>query len=215
MQCYITYIQLGEPAIGHVLCVLVVRRCRQAERQNTPQVNSMYIRHVRMRTKQTVLDLQNYWVFGLCPSSGILETRSTVFRKLDLFPSLGEGEKTPTQFGPLERANLNHWTSGLSRCLLSHLHLRTENDSVSETLCSLEYQTMEKRLKKPVILCVIHPRQNPLESTCIRPVVVVFFFIIIGGVGLTREWSDPTCRNLPWFFFSLQEYTQQNPLSKF
>jgi hypothetical protein len=32
---------------------------------------------------------------------------------------------------------------------------------------------------------------------------------------LTREWSDPTGRNLPWFFFSLQEYTQQNPLSKF
>jgi hypothetical protein len=20
-------------------------------------------------------------------------------------------------------------------------------------------------------------------------------------LGLTREWSDPTCRNLPWFFF--------------
>jgi hypothetical protein len=34
--------------------------------------------------------------------------------------------------------------------------------------------------------------------------------------GLTREWSDPTCRNLPcFFFFSLQEYTQQNTLSKF
>jgi hypothetical protein len=31
------------------------------------------------------------------------------FRKLDLFPSSGErGKKTPTQLGPLERANLNH-----------------------------------------------------------------------------------------------------------
>jgi hypothetical protein len=30
---------------------------------------------------------------------------------MDLFPSSGEdGEKTPTQLGPLERANLNHWT---------------------------------------------------------------------------------------------------------
>jgi hypothetical protein len=27
--------------------------------------------------------------------------------------------------------------------------------------------------------------------------------------------SDPTYRNVPWCFFSLQEYTQQNPLSKF
>jgi hypothetical protein len=31
-----------------------------------------------------------------------------MFRKLDLFPSSGKrGEKTPTQLGPLERANLN------------------------------------------------------------------------------------------------------------
>jgi hypothetical protein len=42
----------------------------------------------------------------LFPSSCI--PKSTTFRKLDLFPSSGEGgEKTPTQLGPLERANLN------------------------------------------------------------------------------------------------------------
>jgi hypothetical protein len=29
---------------------------------------------------------------------------------MDLFPSSGErGEKTLTQLGPLERANINHW----------------------------------------------------------------------------------------------------------
>jgi hypothetical protein len=33
--------------------------------------------------------IQNYWFFGLLPSSGILE--NTTFRKLDLFPSSGEG----------------------------------------------------------------------------------------------------------------------------
>jgi hypothetical protein len=43
--------------------------------------------------------------------------------------------------------------------------------------------------------------------------------LLLGGEktvheALTREWSDPTCRNLP-IFFSLQEHTQQNPLSKF
>jgi hypothetical protein len=31
----------------------------------------------------------NYWVFGFFPSSGIL--KNTTFRKLDLFPSSGEG----------------------------------------------------------------------------------------------------------------------------
>jgi hypothetical protein len=35
------------------------------------------------------------------------------FRKLDLFPSSGEG-RTPTLLGPLERANLNHWVSPLT-----------------------------------------------------------------------------------------------------
>jgi hypothetical protein len=36
-----------------------------------------------------VYNTQNYWVFYLFPSSGILE--NTTFRKLDLFPSSGEG----------------------------------------------------------------------------------------------------------------------------
>jgi hypothetical protein len=36
-----------------------------------------------------VYNTQNYWVFGLSPSSDILE--NTTFRKLDLFPSSGEG----------------------------------------------------------------------------------------------------------------------------
>jgi hypothetical protein len=44
---------------------------------------------------------QNYWVPGLCHSSGIQNTINTMFLKLDLFPSSNEG--------PLERANLNHW----------------------------------------------------------------------------------------------------------
>jgi hypothetical protein len=35
-----------------------------------------------------VYAIQDYWVFGLCPSSGILKTqKNTTFRKLDLFPS--------------------------------------------------------------------------------------------------------------------------------
>jgi hypothetical protein len=33
--------------------------------------------------------IRDYWVFGHCPSSGIL--KNTTFRKLDVFPSSGEG----------------------------------------------------------------------------------------------------------------------------
>jgi hypothetical protein len=36
---------------------------------------------------------------------------NTPFRKLDLFLPSGEGRETPTLLGPLERANLNHWTT--------------------------------------------------------------------------------------------------------
>jgi hypothetical protein len=34
-----------------------------------------------------------------------------MFRKLDLFPSKCEVRDTPSLLGPLERANLNHWTN--------------------------------------------------------------------------------------------------------
>jgi hypothetical protein len=49
---------------------------------------------------------ENHWVSGLCPSSDILKSR-----KLDLFPSLGEGMETPTLLCPTEGANLSHWTA--------------------------------------------------------------------------------------------------------
>jgi hypothetical protein len=48
--------------------------------------------------------------FGIFPSSGILQ--NTTFRKVDLFRlQVKVEEKTPTQLGPLERANLNHWAT--------------------------------------------------------------------------------------------------------
>jgi hypothetical protein len=72
-----------------------------------------------------VYNTQNFWVFGLFPSSGSLE--NTTFRKLDLLPSSGGGG----------RAQLSRW-------LLPYLPLRTETEPLSETSCSLQYQTMEK-----------------------------------------------------------------------
>jgi hypothetical protein len=52
---------------------------------------------------------QDYWVFGPWPSPGILKTqKNTLFWKLDMLPSSGEGWETPTLLGLLERANLNH-----------------------------------------------------------------------------------------------------------
>jgi hypothetical protein len=57
-----------------------------------------------------VYNTQNYWVFGLFLSSGILETRKHDVSETGCFrPQIKGGNKTPTQLGPLERVNLNHW----------------------------------------------------------------------------------------------------------
>jgi hypothetical protein len=53
--------------------------------------------------------IQDHWVSGFRPSSGILNTKKrTTFRKLDVFQPSDEGE-TLTLLRSLERANLNHW----------------------------------------------------------------------------------------------------------
>jgi hypothetical protein len=44
------------------------------------------------------------------------------------------------------RRPLFSWAQ-LSRCLLPHLHLRTETDQVSETSCFLEYRTIKNSEK--------------------------------------------------------------------
>jgi hypothetical protein len=55
-----------------------------------------------------------------------------MFRKLDVFPSSGEGGKTPTQLGPLGRANLN-LSKGPNWVGVFPPHLRTETYPGSET----------------------------------------------------------------------------------
>jgi hypothetical protein len=44
------------------------------------------------------------------------------FRKLDLSPPSGGGGETPTLFGPLERANLNHWSSDFHTLQITSVH---------------------------------------------------------------------------------------------
>jgi hypothetical protein len=58
-----------------------------------------------------VYNIQNYWASRLCPSSGILDTRKQRFGNWIYFcPQVKGGGETPTQLGPLERANINHRT---------------------------------------------------------------------------------------------------------
>jgi hypothetical protein len=65
--------------------------------------------HFSVAVFETTTDIQNYGVFGLCPSSGILETRTPNISETGSVSILKlGGRKTLTQLGPLERANLNH-----------------------------------------------------------------------------------------------------------
>jgi hypothetical protein len=61
-----------------------------------------------------VYKTQNYWVYGLCPSSKIVNTRK-MYQILDQFLSSGEGMETLTVLGPLENSSLSHWTLGSLR----------------------------------------------------------------------------------------------------
>jgi hypothetical protein len=75
---------------------------------------------------------------------------NTTFRKLDLFPSSGEGREDTYSVGPL-RANPSPEDGNRS--------------SFRNVVFSIQYNTGRwKKFKNPIILCVIHYRQNSLES---------------------------------------------------
>jgi hypothetical protein len=54
---------------------------------------------------------QNYWGFGLLPLSRILGNRGHDVSETGSVSFFRWERKTPTQLVPLERANLNHWTT--------------------------------------------------------------------------------------------------------
>jgi hypothetical protein len=84
---------------------------------------------------------QNYWVLGLGPLPGIVQTRKHNIQESGL---VSLKEETSTLLGPLERANLNH------------------NQKCS-VLYFPEYRTMNE-VKKQVILSVTDHDQNHSES---------------------------------------------------
>jgi hypothetical protein len=52
---------------------------------------------------------RNYWIFGLCPSSGILKTKEHNVSATGSVSVLRWEWETPTLVDSIERANLNHW----------------------------------------------------------------------------------------------------------
>jgi hypothetical protein len=65
---------------------------------------SLLLKFTALKIQIKNLDLQNYWVFGLRPPSGILETRKQNFSETRSVSVLGWRGKTPTQLGPLSQS---------------------------------------------------------------------------------------------------------------
>jgi hypothetical protein len=94
--------------------------------------------------------------------------------------------------------------TGFWTCSWSGIPKNTKEHNVSETrsytyilLCSLEYRTMDKFQKNPVIPSVIHRRQNPLESTrsslCACFCSLILIFRPVHGFLLNLVWT--ICRH--------------------
>jgi hypothetical protein len=84
--------------------------------------------------------VQNYWNFGLFPSSGIIGTRKHDVSETGSVSVLRCRGKTPTQLRP------NHWlalTKGPNTVGVFLPHLRLETDAVSETSCFLVPRTTD------------------------------------------------------------------------
>jgi hypothetical protein len=73
---------------------------------------------------KAVYNTHSHWIYGLCPSSIIVNNYKTTLWKMDLCQSSGKGRDTPTVLGPSERANLSHLTTHVkSHCNLQSLYL--------------------------------------------------------------------------------------------
>jgi hypothetical protein len=86
-------------------------------------------------------EVQGFWTMTIVGYSKKIE--NTAFRKLDVFPSSGEGERETYSVGSLRKNNLNHWTALDFQRLGLALTLGWKHP-VSKTLRALKCRTVNK-----------------------------------------------------------------------
>jgi hypothetical protein len=160
------------------------------KKQNVSFIGVTYERYHESVLTETVC--QNQWLPGLCPSPGIINNWKTTMRKLDMFPSLDEGEGhtvlDPIQWlslalsnGPTEQAFPSHLRTETVEMLYSLVHVFRIPDDVGNAQSqwfwvlytrnpAIECCTPETQwfwvlyITNPVILSVIQHHQNQLGS---------------------------------------------------
>jgi hypothetical protein len=79
---------------------------RSVSIRNNPRFIERFLFIQSTKYKKNTFALQNYWIPGLLPSSGIPENRKHDVSETGSVSVLRWGGKTLTQLGPLERTNL-------------------------------------------------------------------------------------------------------------
>jgi hypothetical protein len=136
---------------------------------------------------------QNHWVFGLRPSSGILETRKHNVSETASVPVLRwGGEKTPTHVGPLEKANQWFGLYTIVRTLQNLLLY----ESILEKLLLLNWQR-NFHFNLPYFNCN-HSFQR--HFLLITPIIFFFYFFnlcqlrrLVLGFPLRRSVLEHVC----------------------
>jgi hypothetical protein len=123
-------------------------------------------------TGSTYHDLytQNYWVSGLCPSSGIINNYNAQrFENWICFRLQVRGKETPTLLGPLERANLQFAVSKGSNTIDASLPLPEDGNRTSfrnDIFSSIQNSERWPKSRNPAIL--INSECFPASSESFR-----------------------------------------------
>jgi hypothetical protein len=131
----LTYAYRPREQHDNAQCITNIYFCRKNPRLQYQMVCSRLKNGLFKIDPQT----QNYWVLGLCPSSGILETRKHNFSEI--------GSASVLRWGGWETPTMIQWlrlalSKGPNRVgVFQHPHLRTVTNPVSETLCFLVSRT--------------------------------------------------------------------------
>jgi hypothetical protein len=120
----------------------IVRRISHKARHNWFCVNNQTNVELILKGSKDGVQYSNLRVFELRPSPGILETRKLNVSNTGSVSVLRWGGQTPIPLGPLEKANLNHWTLSYYSVILSvdktggsHVHLMWVIVSKHRPLC--------------------------------------------------------------------------------
>jgi hypothetical protein len=120
-------------------------------------------------------------------------------------PNVRETDVREALMGELTRWNRDDWTdSQYLKCGCYNITLVSVGKVILWWVCNDLQRDNPSQFQDtiPVFAWRCRNIASKLSETLIwAKLRSLHVYVILSGVKLTREWSDPTCRNLPWFLF--------------